>query len=396
MEQIAGHRIVRVVREEGERRVLAAFGDEAVALHVADGETAMGLAAEAEALLAVAHPHLLPVLDVATVDGAVVLVRPMATETAASWLLGRTAPRVGEAVTIAVPVLDAAGALHAAGAIAGRIDLRSIVLDADGAPALEGVGARLVTDRPTLAWREADAGVAADCLALGALVDELLAACGEAVPRAVANALGARDARAASAALLAAWSATPIEHGAAEPSAVQRPSRERPRSEVRAHVLVRWAQQVLAQLALVRRPVWIAAGAGAAALVVALALGGAGASEADESASRPSASPVLEAGAAVPVGMPAAAETAVDAAAALLAARERCLGEGDAACLAGILDPTGGAASSTWRLPADAAYAEVAVLGDAVLVEVASSSEPASVLVVRTDAGWMLRDAWAA
>jgi len=31
-----------------------------------------------------------------------------------------------------------------------------------------------------------------------------------------------------------------------------------------------------------------------------------------------------------------------------------------------------------------------------VLVDVASTTQPASVLVVRTDAGWMLRDAWAA
>jgi len=48
------------------------------------------------------------------------------------------------------------------------------------------------------------------------------------------------------------------------------------------------------------------------------------------------------------------------------------------------------------RLPADAVLSEVAVLGDAVLVDVASTTQPASVLVVRTDAGWMLRDAWAA
>lgn len=393
MEEIAGHRIVRVVREEGERRVLAAYGDEAVVLHVADAGGAATLAEEAEALLAVPHPHVLRVLDVATVDGAVVVVRPACAASAASWLLGRGAPRVGEVVTVAAPVLDAVGALHAAGATAGRIDLRSVVLDDDGTPALEGFGARLVTDRPTTAWREGDAGVAADCAALAALVGELLAACGAAVPAAVEVALDARDARAASGALLAAWSATPIEQGMADAVPAARRPRERVRSDDRATTLVRWAQAALAQLALVRRPVWLAAGAGAVALVAALAIGGGGASTADDSA--PSAVAVPSP-AAAEAGMPAPDASAVDAAAALLAAREGCLDASDDACLAGILDPTGGAGASPWRLPADAALSEVAMLGDAVLVDVASSSEPASVLVVRTDAGWMLRDAWAA
>ncbi|WP_172802225.1 protein kinase family protein [Agrococcus jejuensis] len=386
------------MRDAGERRVLAGYGDAAVELHVGTGTAAAELAGEAEVLLRVAHPHVLPVLDVATHDGAVVLVRPRSAATAAEWLLARGVPRAGEVVTLVAPVLDAVATLHAAGATAGRVDLHAIVLDDDGAPAIAGAGAVQETTRPTAAWRDGSEGVAADCAALAALVDDLLATCDEHAPAAVREGLAARDVAAASAALLAAWPALPIERTRSEPAAQRRQGeRRRVRSDADAPLPVRWLQAALERVApvvaSVRRPVWIAAGAGAAALVVALVLGGGGASVADETpvavADAPDATPVA-------TTRPSSESTAVDAAGALLAAREACLDAADAACLADILDPTGGAAAATWRLPADAALREVAVLGDAVLVDVASSSEPASVLVVRTDAGWMLRDAWAA
>ena len=40
MERIAGYRIVRVVRDEGERCVVAGFGEVAVELHVGSGAAA--------------------------------------------------------------------------------------------------------------------------------------------------------------------------------------------------------------------------------------------------------------------------------------------------------------------------------------------------------------------
>lgn len=399
MERIAGHRIVRVVRDVGERRVLAAYGDAAVELHVGTGAAAAPVAAEAEVLLRATHPHVLPVLDVATQDGAVVLVRPRSAATAAEWLLARGAPRAGEVVTLVVPVLEAVAALHASGATAGCLDLHAIVLDDDGAPSIVGAGAAQETTRPTEAWREASEGVAADCAALVALVDDLLTACDEQVPTAVRERLAARDAAGAATALLAAWPALPIARTRSEPAAQrQERQRRRVRLDAAAPLPVRWLQLLLERcapmVASVRRPVWIAAGAGAAALVVALVLGGADATVADEA--EPAATLAASEASPVATTRPVPDVTAIEAAAALLAAREACLEAADEACLADILDPTGGAASATWRLPADAAMTEVAVLGDAVLVDVASSSEPASVLVVRTDAGWMLRDAWAA
>ncbi|GAA2173527.1 hypothetical protein GCM10009846_15870 [Agrococcus versicolor] len=394
MEEIAGHRVVRVVRDEGERRVLAAFGDQAVELHVGRGAAAATMAQEAAVLLAVPHAHLLPVLDVATLDDAVVLVRPSCATTAAAWLLARGAPRVGEVVTIAAPILSAVAALHAAGATAGRIDLHALVLDEDGCPSLVGVGAERRTTSPTQAWRASCEAVAADCDALLVLVDELVGACGEPVPIGVRDALRARDADAAADGLLEAWPAVPIEHAHAAPAPPRR-ARERVRRVEEASRAVRWAQDALAQLGAVRRPVWLAGGAGAVALAGALVLAGTASSAPVADAPASSASP--GGGSSVDAAAPPTPEaTSVEAAGALLAAREACLDAADDACLAAILDPTGAAAASTWRLPGDATLTEVAVLGDAVLVDVASSSEPASVLVVRTDAGWMLRDAWGA
>lgn len=83
------------------------------------------------------------------------------------------------------------------------------------------------------------------------------------------------------------------------------------------------------------------------------------------------------------------------AAHALLASRESCLdGDDPPTCLGAIRDAGGGIDASSWRMPPDAELLVVTTFGDAALIEVASEREPASVLIVRTEAGWLLRDAW--
>ncbi|MCR8672038.1 hypothetical protein NWP09_12900, partial [Agrococcus sp. HG114] len=86
----------------------------------------------------------------------------------------------------------------------------------------------------------------------------------------------------------------------------------------------------------------------------------------------------------------------VAGAAALLAEREACLDAGDAACLVGLHEPGSPqlTAESPWRMPDDGTLEPVQQLGDAWLLRVVSDDEPASVLVMSTEAGWMLRDAW--
>ena len=83
-------------------------------------------------------------------------------------------------------------------------------------------------------------------------------------------------------------------------------------------------------------------------------------------------------------------------AAALLAEREACLDAGDAACLVGLHEPDSPllTAPAPWRMPDDGVLEVVQQLGDAWLLRVVSGDEPASVLVMSTEAGWTLRDAW--
>ena len=84
-------------------------------------------------LLLADHAHLVPILDVAT-DAGVVLVRPLLPRDLAGWVLERGAPQPGEAVTALAPIAAALGALHAVGATAGGVTAQQVRLDADGAP----------------------------------------------------------------------------------------------------------------------------------------------------------------------------------------------------------------------------------------------------------------------
>ncbi|MFA4841376.1 MAG: hypothetical protein WC580_06685, partial [Agrococcus sp.] len=119
---IAGHPLVRALRRDVEREVwvASAASGAGVELHRSlPGEEAL-LAREAEALLLADHPHLVPILDVAT-DAGVVLIRPLLPRDLAGWLRERGAPQPGEAVTALAPIAAALGALHAVGAAVGGV-----------------------------------------------------------------------------------------------------------------------------------------------------------------------------------------------------------------------------------------------------------------------------------
>ncbi|MCR8671111.1 hypothetical protein NWP09_08155, partial [Agrococcus sp. HG114] len=200
---IAGYPLVRALRRTAEREVWVAAdaSGQGVELHRSCPGEEGAVAREVEALLAADHPHLLPILDVATDDG-VVLVRPLVPEDLAAWLLVRGRPEPGEAVTALAPVADAIGALHAIGATAGAVTAQSVRVDPDGAPLLTGEGARIETERATAAWRESSDAVAADVAGWRALALLLADASGSALPDAVEAALDRRDIGEAGAALL--------------------------------------------------------------------------------------------------------------------------------------------------------------------------------------------------
>jgi eukaryotic-like serine/threonine-protein kinase len=413
------------------------------------------LAREAEAILAADHPHLLPIVDVAA-DAGVVVVRPLLPRDLGAWLLARGEPQAGEVVTAIAPVAAALGALHAVGAVLGGVAARDVRLDADGAPLLTAEGARIETARPSRAWREESPAVAADVADWRELALLLADACGRPLPETVERALEARDLAAAGAALLAAWPALPLVlEAAAAPSPAPRVRMRRRERAVGFDAV--WARvalllervpaaavalpRVRAALGGVRPRFWGMAGAGAAALAVAAGLawsaGPAGAGAAQEqlvaapapprddasapavgehdATAEPAASTdgaaaadgaVADAAAAAAVagddapGDAPAGDAVVDdplvGATALLAEREACLDAGDAACLVGLHEPASPQlrAASPWRMPDDGTLEVVQRLGDAWLLRVVSQRQPASVLVMSTEAGWTLRDAW--
>jgi hypothetical protein len=304
-------------------------------------------------------------------------------------------------------------------------------IDADGAPLLAGEGARLETERPTEAWRESSEGVADDAAGWRALALLLADACGRQVPEAVEAALERRDLAAAGAALLAAWPALPLALDPPAAPAATAPRRMRPRERASGLEAV-WARVALLLEHLphgagrggalgapltarvrdaaraVRPRYWAIGGAGAASLVAAAALlAGSEPPGADAARSEPTpwpsdgvpASP-LPTMAAAPAQAPAVQPTVpadpVAGAAALLAEREACLDAGDAACLVLLHEPGSPqlTAATPWRMPDDGVLEVVQQLGDVWLLRVVSGNEPASVLALSTEAGWILRDAW--
>jgi eukaryotic-like serine/threonine-protein kinase len=445
---IAGYPLVRALRRDDRREVWvgADASGAGVEVHRARPGEDAALAREAEALLAADHPHLLPVLDVAA-DAGAVLVRPLVPHDLAAWLVERSAPRPGEAVTALAPVASALAALHALGASAGGCDAHDVRLDGDGAPMLLAEGAAIETERPTLAWREGSDGVAADVASWRALADAVLGAAGERLPTEVEHALEHHDLAAASAALLAAWSALPLalEAAAAPDAAAPVPGRMRRRERPAGldRVLSRVAlvaeraveragpllPSAVAAVTRVRPRFWAIAGCGGAAMLAAALLlapqgddAGAAGLAPEPAASQPGVEAAVEAeaeasehptepaegseadGAADPsVGEATEESTSgvedadpVEAAAAVLAEREACLDAGDAACLVLLHEPGSPQLDTAepWRMPDDGRLEVVQRLGDAWLLRVVSETAPASVLVMSTEAGWTLRDAW--
>lgn len=417
---IAGYPLVRAVRRTADREVwVADASGHGVEVHRALAGGDAPLAREAEALLLAEHEHLLPVVDVATDEG-VVVVRQLVARDLADWLLERGEPEPGEAVTALAPIAAALGALHAIGAVAGGVSAHDVRVDVDGAPLLAAEGAHVETERPTEAWRESSEGVAADALGWRELALLLADASGQPLPEAVEAALERRDLAASGAALIAAWPALPLALDPPAAGVASAPTRMRPRERasgleaVSARValllerLPRGAPSAarLVEAARAVRPrYWALGGAGGIALVVTAALlGGSGPPGAGAADPAPVPSSTSGAEPAEPPPVPPAQSQAPAAVAAdpvagtasLLAEREACLDAGDAACLVGLHEPDSPqlTAASPWRMPADGVLEVVQQLGDAWLLRVVSGDEPASVLVMSTEAGWVLRDAW--
>jgi hypothetical protein len=367
--------------------------------------------AEIEALSRASGDHVVGLLDVTSAPGgapALILTRHASGSLAR--LLGDRAPlEAGEAITILAPLATALARMHAAGVAHGSVGPGAVLFDATGAPALACFG-RATLFAPGLppARLETEPAALTDALAFASLAATVL-------ERAGATGLAERArAEAAPGGWLGRFAEQLFD--LAEPMPVDlRPSPEEAVTPARAMVPVlppvhirdeveqpawqSYLDRARTTLRSVRRPVWIVAAATLAALVVAFVAVPRGTA----AVVQPSASPRPEV-ARVDTGA-VTGDDPVAAARVLLQTREGCIRELSLECLDDVAQ-RGSAALEADRqlvrdildggaqvtLPSTEAADLVQRLGDSALVSLGPDSEPASVLLVKGEAGWRIRD----
>jgi hypothetical protein len=385
------------------------------------------------------HPHLLRPVDVLTDDrGALVVVSDeRGGERLDTWARRRGTMSAGEAVTVLLPVLAAASHLAARGAVLGGIELRHVVLDDRGAPVLVGgdVASTSVGRRPphpgapppprtatvTEGIRTFVESVASQLSphdrdelsgpgGIGSSVDELVERVHD-LARPVALPTVAPTAGAEEVGVV--WRPPPGEPPRAGWTSVL------PESALVDGVADWWEAATLVplrdRLRSVRPRFWALGGL----VTVSLAIGAAlvpvgptseapapGGSGPGTSAPAPARGPESTAAAAASSADEAMVrgEDAAAATTVLLRARADCVREPSASCLAAVDQVGSPVAGTDARVLDDPAStddvvlpvlveSEVQRLGDSVLLACRTADdEPASVLVVRTEAGWRLRE----
>ena len=420
MDTLGGYRLLRTVGVGSRAEVLLAHPvradaelEPAVVKVYGPAVSDESIVAEIEALSRAAGDHVVRVLDVtSTPEGAPALILSRHAAGSLARLLGdRGTLEAGEVITVLAPIASALARMHAAGVAHGSIGPGAVLFDAAGSPAL-GCFGRATLFAPGLhaAALEAEQSVLADVLAFGSLAATLLDGAG-----AAGFAQRART-EAAPGAWLGSFAESLFD--LAEPLPVDlRPRRVvdyvpfparviAPSAPVAAIVPPPARSDIVARLRAavgrVRRPVWMVAGASLAALVVALVVVPQGSTTATVG---PSASPSVSA-TDVTDG-PVTADDPVPAAVALLETRDRCIRDLSVECLDDVGQRDSSALASDRDLLAavidgDAAAVVIDVdpalvelvqrLGDSALVSLGPDSEPASVLLVKGEAGWRIRD----
>jgi len=371
--------------------------------------------AEAEALERAAGEHVMRVLDVmSTDDGAPALVLSRHAAGSVTRLLAdRAELQPGEAITILAPVAAAVARMHAAGVAHGALAPGSVLFDASGSPTIGCFGrATLFAPGLPAAALEIEQVVLDDVLGFGELAAAVLERAG-----AVALARRVRTDVAPG-----PWLTTFADSlfDLAEPLPVDL----RPRVEAEplplpgrlvgttlappeldAPIVPRWRSrvaEVVASLRAVRRPVWVAAAVSVAAGIAALALAtGAG----PPAGPTPTPSAPTTSTSVPPDPGPVGGDDPVAAALVLLQVRELCIRDLSIGCLDDVGQP-GSAALEADRelvtamldgaesgpLPIVNGASLTQRLGDSALVALGPDSEPASVLLVKGEAGWRIRD----
>jgi hypothetical protein len=389
-----------------------------------------GTSVEAEVLARVEPPHVVRLLDAATTSsGATCLVLERLERGSLARLLDhRTDLSAGEAVTILAPIAAALDAVHEAGATHGTIAARSVLFRANGAPVLACFGASSLSGggRPP-ALVTLDSGVRSDREHLADLARIVLSRVPGGQLRPVEDWLAddvagvdgfgselvrrlfdAADADAVRFAAPAVVDPIPARIARSRPA-------DEPASAIALIERIRRLGALVAGVArTVRTPVWVLAGSVLVGLVAVIALIPETSSAKDAvvppsgtqtAATQTAATQSPTAGALV--ADPTMGDDPVAALGSLLTARDACVARLSALCFEHV-DQAGSAAldedvayvrevaagAEASREPADPAGAVlVETLGDTALVDLpAQEKHEASVLMIRTEAGWRFRD----
>ncbi|MCU1422331.1 MAG: hypothetical protein JWN36_1982 [Microbacteriaceae bacterium] len=439
MEMAGGYRLVRIIGE-GERAEvwLGHAGTDGVAAVklLREGIEPSAFDDEIVALERARSRHVVALSDLGTdADGRPCLILERLPGPSIAQLLGQRAElHPGELVTATAPIVATVAELQRRGVVHGALSTRSVLLDEQGAPVLAGFGrARLIATGPLSAATIASdpdliadrerlfgfvaavaantAGRAPDLMAwieanrhadgvLDALVDRLHAV-------APARAIAAHDP--------AHHVAMPVRHvPVASLAAPLEPDqgglRQALAEIVEAGPAKTLVPRLRAALASVRRPVWVVGGIGAAAMLVAfVVIPAASSSSAAAIPGAPTAVAQSHSTAAPTAPLQSASPAAsgddpVEAARHVLVERMHCLTLDSARCLDDVDQPGSAALADDRAHVADPGRAPevpkrltlVERLGDTAIIGLGDPSPDGgyalSVLVVKTDAGWRLRD----
>lgn len=431
---VAGHRVLRLLADGSRSRVWLAAGDRA--LKVLEPPVPVGQPLhEALALHRARGEHVVELLDLSCDDRQAVLVFPrLSRGSLADVVAAEGEFDAGEAVTALAPVATALARLHAAGVAHGAVSAANVLFRADGAPVLVGFGSAVLFDAglPEVA-REGEQGVIADRAGLARLAISVLDRVTG--PRAhAAGSLAGRLRDGDHAELETRLASDLFDLAAARPVRLDRPQegvsgpnralgvaevaapdpvppggwRERVRGFV-VSALETGPARMLRDQALERWREWpdrrrrlVLAGIAAVGAMI-IALGVIPSAPAGEPVLSPheveqSPSPVTDAPALTE-------EDPLVALATLLDIRAGCLRELSVLCLDAV-DEQGSAALDDDRetlraivdegaqpvLPTASGATVVERLGDSVLIDLGPDGRPASVLLMKGEAGWRIRD----
>ena len=422
---IAGHRVLRLLGRGARSRVWLVPGD--LVLKVLVPPIAAGQPGrEAQALSRARDEHVVELVDVSVQADGVVLVHPrLPRGSLAEVLAGRRGLDAGEAVTILAPVAAALARMHEAGVAHGAVSAEHVLFRSDGAPVLIGFGAATLFD-PGLpeVVRERLEGVIDDRRSLAALADAVLGRVTG--PRAAAAAAFAESLRSSglqdfearlARGLFELAAARPVvfevdegEAGdarAIEVRAVPEPARTAPSTllgQVMESGPVSLAREAVRAVWTTWSPARRRAAIGGAAGLLVLAVAVAAVPGPSAPGTQPAAQPAAPLPAASDVAI-ATSDDPLDALAHLLDRREDCLRDLSVLCLDDVDEPGSAAFDDDLlairsviddgRQPSEVSpdgAQLVERMGDSVLVALAPDSDPASVLLMKGEAGWRIRD----